>query len=114
MKLVTKEIANKLANYPLYSQDGKKKEAIAVAKFFLCIGAWTWFIMEADLNQNLAYGITVNGQGECEYGYISLDELQGLNVRGLTVERDLAFEPTKLSDLDNEYVKKFLNQLYED
>lgn len=114
MKLVTKEISNRLAKYPLYSQDGKKKEAIAVAKFFICVGAWTWFIMEADLNQNLAYGIIVNGQGECEYGYISLEELQNLNVKGLTVERDLSFKPTKLSDIDNVYVKNFINDLYED
>lgn len=114
MKLVTKEISNRLAKYPLYSQDGKKKEAIAVAKFFICVGAWTWFIMEADLNQNLAYGIIVNCQGECEYGYISLEELQSLNVKGLTVERDLSFKPTKLSDIDNVYVKNFINDLYED
>ena len=112
MKLLTKEIVNRLKNYPLYSQDGKKKEAVVVAKFFLPLGAWTWYVMEANLNNNIAYGITVNGSGECEYGYFSLTELQELRATklGLSVERDIAFEPTKLADLDNEFVQKFLTR----
>lgn len=39
MKLITKEIKKRLEKYPLYSQDGKKEEAICQAKFFLCVGA---------------------------------------------------------------------------
>lgn len=116
MKLLTKEIVNQLKNYPLYSQDGKKKEAVAVAKFFLPLGAWTWFVMEANLDNNIAYGITVNGSGECEYGYFSLKELKELRVTRfrLTVERDIAFEPTKLADIDNKFVQKFLTRMYEE
>lgn len=45
MKLITKEIKKRLEKYPLYSQDGKKEEAICQAKFFLCVGAWSWFIL---------------------------------------------------------------------
>ena len=116
MKLLTKGIVNRLKNYPLYSQDGKKKEAVAVAKFFLPLGAWTWFVMEANLDNNIAYGITVNGSGECEFGYFSLTELQELRATRfmLPVERDIAFEPTKLADLDNEFVQKFLTRMYEE
>jgi hypothetical protein len=79
MKLITKEIKKRLEKYPLYSQDGKKEEAICQAKFFLCVGAWSWFILEADLENNIAYGITINGSGEGEYGYTSLNRVAGTN-----------------------------------
>ena len=45
------------------------------------------------------FGVTVGLEPVGEYGYISFDELQGLNVHGLTVERDLHFTPAKLRDL---------------
>ena len=34
MKLITKQIENQLAKYPIYSQDSKGDEAVAVCKFF--------------------------------------------------------------------------------
>ena len=34
MKLITKSIEKELAKYPLYSQDSKGDNAIAVCKFF--------------------------------------------------------------------------------
>lgn len=37
MKLITKEIKKRLENYPLYSQDGKKEDAICQAKFFFVL-----------------------------------------------------------------------------
>lgn len=45
MKLITKKIENELAKYPLYSQDGKGKEAVAICKFFL--QGFTWYVLEA-------------------------------------------------------------------
>ncbi|MBQ8969187.1 MAG: DUF2958 domain-containing protein [Bacteroidaceae bacterium] len=114
MKLVTKEIKNQLAKYPLYSQSEKGKDAICAAKFFLCGGAHTWYVLEADLKENIAYGITVNGYGECEYGYFSLTELQSLRNRwGCGVERDTCHKPTPICDMKNEgYLAKFINKLY--
>ena len=114
MKLITKEIEKRLKKYPLYSQEGKKEDAICQAKFFLCVGAWAWYILEADLEQGIAYGITITGNGEGEYGYTSLSELQNLRTKfGLTVERDISFEPTPLKDIDNEYLQKFLRKMYD-
>lgn len=113
MKLITKEIQKRLEKYPLYSQDGKKEDVICQAKFFLCVGAWAWFILEANLDEGIAYGITINGNGKGEYGYISLSELQNLRTRlGLTVERDTSFSPTPLKDIENEYLQKFLRKMY--
>ena len=116
MKLVTKKVEKELAKYPLYSQDGKKEKAICVVKYFLCGGAHTWYVLEADLSQNLAFGICVNGYGECEYGYFSLTELQSLrNSWGCGVERDICHKPTPLCDMKGEcYLEKFINRLYKE
>ena len=115
MKLITKEVEKRLQKYPLYSQDGKKKDAVCVVKFFMCGVNWTWYILEADLESKIAFGITINSSGEGEYGYTSLEELQTVkNAWGLGVERDIAFEPKKLSDIDDNYLKKFLERLYDE
>ena len=113
MKLVTKEVEKRLQEYPLYSQDGKKKDAICVVKFFMCMVNWTWYVLEANLDDQIAYGITINGHGEGEYGYFSLAELQTVkNKFGLGVERDIAFEPTELSKIEDDQLKDFLDKFY--
>ena len=114
MKLVTKEVEKRLQKYPLYSQDGKKKEAICVVKFFMCGVNYTWYVLEADLENKVLFGITINSHDEAKYGYTSLSELETVNNWGLGVERDLHFEPTKLSDIDDDILKKFLDNLYSD
>ena len=98
MKLITKKIENELAKYPLYSQDSKGKEAVAICKFFL--QGFTWYVLEAQKNGNdyEFFGI-VDGL-EKEYSYFSLSQLQSLRGRwGLTVERDMYFKPTKVKDI---------------
>lgn len=111
MKLLTSEIKNKLSKYPLYSQDGKGSDAVCVCKFFLCQGRWTWYITEWDGNDT-AFGIIVNGQGEAEYGYISMSALKSVRTSlGLGVERDIYFTPTKVRDIKDNAVKKLLESL---
>lgn len=100
MKLMTKEIEQRLAKFPLYSQDGKGEEAIVVAKFFL--GGFTWLVLEA---QKLSgadfefYGITYGLDGP-EYGYFRLSELERVKGPwGLGVERDQYFKPQALREV---------------
>lgn len=109
MKLLTAEIKKRIEKYPLYSQDGKGKEAQCVAKFFFPAGAWTWYILEGDIDNDYYYGVVINGHGEGEYAYISINELQNLRVRGLGVERDICFHPCKLKDIHDPYLQNFLN-----
>ena len=96
MKLLTKELQKKLP--PLYAQDGKGKEAIAYAKFFDPCSSWTWYATEYDPEDKLFFGLA--GTQDKELGYFSLTELERFtNILGLGIERDLHFEPTKLSKL---------------
>ena len=109
MKLITKEIEEALKKYPLYSQDGKGSDAVCSAKFFFPCGSWTWYITEANLDTGELFGVTINSTGEGEYGYISLSELQNLKVMGLGVERDKTFKPKPLKEINDPYLKNFLN-----
>ena len=109
MILFTEEVKKRLERYHLYSQDGKGKRAVCVVKLFLCAGAWTWYILEADLEEDIAYGITINGEGEGEYGYISLQELRDIGG----VERDVSFQPTMLKDIEDCHLQAFLSRMYD-
>lgn len=111
MKLVTSAIKKELAKYPLGSQDGKNGDAKAIARFFFPMGAWTWYVTEANLQTGEAFGVTINGSGEGEYGYFNLNELQSLRVKGFSVERDICFTPTKLKDIKDEYLQRKLKSM---
>lgn len=98
MKLITKAIEEELAKYPLYSQDSKGDNAIAVCKFFL--QGYTWYVLEAEKADNgyEFFGIIV-GQ-HTEYGYFTLSQLESVTGQwGLRVERDRGFKPIKVKDL---------------
>lgn len=113
MKLITKEIQKLLEKYPIYSQDGLKSDAVCIVKFFFPLRSYTWYILEANLDEGLLYGITINGRGEGEYGYTSLRELESVNISGLSVERDIYFTSAPLKDIDDDFLQKFLTSTYE-
>lgn len=93
MKLLTKEILKTLP--ALYSQENVSDPVVRV-KFFHPFSNWTWYGIEYD-GKDLFYGL-VKGF-EDELGYFSLSELQSINVKGLGIERDMYFNPCKLSEL---------------
>lgn len=111
MKLLTSEIKKRLINFPLYSQESKKGEAVCSAKYFFPAGAWTWYILEGNIETDEYFGVVINDCGEGEYAYISINELQNLKVRGLGVERDICFSPCKLKDIHDPYLQKFLKKI---
>ena len=102
MKLMTKEIEKRLEKFPIYSQDGKGKEAEVVCKYFSPVGAWTWYVLEGEKKGESDYeffGIVVNEHGK-EYGYFTLSELEGVRLPfGLRIERDKFFSNCKVKDL---------------
>ncbi len=91
MKLMTREIEEKLAQCPLGSKDGQGYEAEVVVKYFNPCGAGTWLITEGEKQEDgdwLLFGMC--HIFEWEWGYVMLSELENLKLPfGLTIERDL-------------------------
>lgn len=91
MKLMTKEIEQKLIESPLYSKDGQGFDAEVIVKYFNPVGAGTWLITEGDKLPDGDWELF----GYChifewERGYVLLSELEGIKLPyGLTIERDL-------------------------
>ena len=85
---------------PLYSTKDQK-EPMAVIKYFTPDANWTWYIIEGEEQENgdwlfFAYVIGL----EKEYGYVLLSELESVKgPLGLSVERDLYFQPIPMSFL---------------
>lgn len=91
MKLLTKEIEGKLPK--LYSQEHIKNPKIVV-KFFHPMSSYTWYVTEGERQKDedrdwLFFGL-VNGH-EKELGYFTLKQLEGVEIRGLKIERDKWF-----------------------
>ena len=104
MKLITKKIEEKLAAYPLYSQEGRNDDAVIICKFFTPDADWTWFVLEGERRGDdyEFYGIVKNSFGT-EYGYFLMSDL--MQVRGhlgLPVERDMYFDAKKVRDIIND------------
>lgn len=113
-RLLTPQLEDALKDYPLYSQDGKGKEAVCIAIF--AIGSVRWFILEGESEEDdtILFGIVI-GLLENEYGYISLNELSGveldLTAQGfgkLQVRQQLNFQPTPLKLLSDNRLQRFL------
>ena len=91
MKLMTKEIEDKLAKSPIGSTDARGKDAEVIVKYFNPIGSGTWLITEGEKQEDgdwLLFGYC--HIYEWEWGYVLLSELENVNLPfGLTIERDL-------------------------
>ena len=106
-RLMTTQLAEALEGYPLYSQDGKGKEAVCRAVFAL--GSVKWFILEGNREDDdvILFGIVV-GLMEDEYGYVSLNELSDveldLSAQGLgklQVRQQQNFKPVPLKQIQD-------------
>ena len=111
-KLFTKELQNQAKKFPLYSQDSKGDEAVVWAKFFHPASRYTFFVTEMDIQrlesfgnkqyvEGTAFGYVLSplGQDCDEWGYVDLQELNELNVRGLSMERDMWFSSLTVGKL---------------
>lgn len=98
MKLLTKAILAALP--PLYANEklADSDDAIAHVKFFTPWAGWTWYATEFDPKTGRFFGL-VDGF-EKELGYFMLSELEEIRgPGGLTIERDLYFNPTRIGEL---------------
>lgn len=118
-RLITSELQKTLADYPLYSQDGKQKDALCIAMFYL--GNIRWYIMEGQQEGSdfTLYGI-VTGLHETEYGYLSANEMEAITYDAskyglgtLRIEQNKDFIPCELGNIKDAELQVFLSHLYD-
>ena len=73
-------------------------DKIAYVRYFFPMGAYTAYLLEYDSKSRIGFGAVTMGYG-WELGNMSLDEMEGVKVRGLGIERDLYFSPKKLHEI---------------
>ena len=113
-RFMTPQLAEALKDFPLYSQNGKGKEA--VCRTIFALGSIRWYILEGETEgkDTILFGI-VFGMMEDEYGYISLNELSEVELdymkQGfgkLQVRQQEDFKPAKLGQLKDDRLQRFL------
>ena len=98
MKLITKEIMNKLKRagaqpVPVTDTGNDIKPWL---KLFNPVGAQTWLIAAISEDEDTMYGLCDLGFGCPELGYVSLSEIKNVDLPfGLKIERDAWWEPEK-------------------
>ena len=98
MRLLTRELR---AQLPAIGATERESDPIARVKLFMPATRWTWYLLEFD-GDDLLFTFVKSGLDERydELGYASLAELEGVRgPYGLSVERDIAFTPTRLSEI---------------
>lgn len=117
---MTAELAEQLKDFPLYSQDGKQKDAICVCVFE--IGLIRWYVLEGQPEGDdfTVFSIVV-GMAETEYGYASVKEMEGVTVDGsqhglgmLTIRQIPDFKPCPLAEIQDRRLQDFLSRLYDE
>lgn len=58
-KLLTSAIKNAARKFPLGSQDGKRSDALVLARFFTPASSYTWYMLEYDEENDEAFGYIV-------------------------------------------------------
>jgi len=97
--IATPEFIALFEKYPLYSQE-ESSDKLIIAKVFDSFGSATWYLTEYNPTDKIAFGY-VTGLGGDEWGYVSIDELEGINHSQLGVpriERDLYFTQVEFSE----------------
>jgi len=96
MKLLTKEL---LKRFVEVGRQENVVDPLVVAKFFNPTGAGTWYATEYDPKSRCFFGyVSIFGDWNDEWGWFSLDELQGYNGKfGLGIERDCYFSEQPIS-----------------
>lgn len=121
-KILTPALREEFEKFPIYSQDGKKGEAVALCRLFVTGTAATFYILEGapcgeyEGRENWElFGVSNMEQGEgWTYGYYSLGELESLNLYGglVHLERDEHFTAKPLREIRE--VAADLSELWKD
>lgn len=119
-RLLTPQLLEALASYPLYAQEHKHMpDLMAVALFR--IGLIRWYVLEGNAEgDRFTFYTLVCGMDEMpELGYTDAEELAGVAVDSARygfpgavyrVERAEDFTPCRLADIADEDVKSFCSR----
>jgi hypothetical protein len=103
MKLLTKAIEKQLPSFDELNnkfESNSEHDPMCYVKYFDPTGSWTWWGYAYDPDTRIMTGL-VKGF-ETEQGDFSLTELEQIRIGfGLGIERDLHFEPMRLSEILN-------------
>ena len=91
-----------LANLPrLYATENTPWQDTVIHEHFF-LGGCDWYAAEYSPDERIFFGYAIlnNDLQNSEWGYVSFDELRSVNVRGIEVDRDLHWKPTKASDIE--------------
>lgn len=92
-QLLTQELRKRFP--PLYATE-EEDDPIVQVKLFTPDSSWTWYATEFD-GEDIFFGFVIGHYPE--YGYFSLKEMESVRgPLGLPIERDLGFEPCRLSE----------------
>ena len=95
MKLLTEKIKDTFKRIGSQEDD---ENPLVVVKFFTPWTHWTWFATEYNPETKCFFGMVYGDENE--WGYFSLDELQGVKgLWGLKIERDIHFDPVRFNTL---------------
>ena len=112
-RLITPQLAEQFKQYPLYSQDGKKKDAICQCVFF--IGKVRWYVLEGQPEGNdfTLFSIVV-GLADTEYGYASIKEMEsisvdvGHNLPKIPILQDKSFKPCPIGNIPDSITRTLM------
>lgn len=115
-RLITPRLAEKFKDYPLYSQDSKGKEAVCVCVFF--IGYIRWYVLEGQkVHDDFTLFAIVAGLQETEYGYVSVNEMESIEVKrngiNFRITELPGYVPCPLKDIRDKELQDFLSGLYD-
>lgn len=117
-RLITAELAERFAQYPLYKQDGLSREAICVCCFY--IGHIRWYALEgqAERDDFTIFGIVV-GMGQTEYGYSSIREMEEIAIEhpmfptSLRIKQDPTIRNVPIGSIEDKELQRFLAYMAE-
>lgn len=115
-RLITPRLAEQFKDFPLYSQDGKGKDAVCVCVFF--IGNIRWYVLEGQPERgDFVFFAIVVGLQETEYGYVSAGEMENIEIeregQKLRITGLIGFVPRPLKEIRDEELQAFLSDLYD-
>lgn len=111
--LFSKEFLTEASNYPIYSQDDKKLEAVVLCRLTLSVpDVYTAYLLEYDPDNDVFFGLARlhNCIDYLEYGYISKNELESLNDQyGICIDSEVPAFKTTLKECFLKYPEDHLH-----